>query len=347
MRRRQFLSAAAVGSSLGLAGCIDRLGGTPTREPTPEPVEYTNPVFEPILADPTVVRADDGTYYAYGTEDDWQDGEGSRVAPTVRSENLVDWEYVGEAFDEKPDWKDGNVWAPCVVSTDDGYVMYYALSVWGDENPGIGIASADAPAGPFTDHGEFLRSDDVGVPNSIDPFYYEDDGTPYLFWGSFNGIYGIELSADGRETVGEKFRVAGDRFEAASIYRRDGTYYLLVSSGACCNGPLTDYQIEVGRSDSLRGPYVNANGDDLASRPGTVVVSGSDEFAGPGHHTFVTDDAGQPWLLYHAYDTDQYWIRDTPRRPFMIDPLVWEDGWPRVPGQTPNASGTGPVVERQ
>lgn len=345
MRRRQFLSAAAVGSSLGLAGCTGRFGGTPTPEPTPEPVEYTNPVFEPILADPTVIRADDGAFYAYGTEDDWHDGEGTRVAPTVRSENLVDWEYVGEAFDEKPDWKEGNVWAPAVEYIDGQYVMYYAFSVWGDENPGIGVATADSPEGPFTDHGEFLRSDDVGVPNSIDPFYFEDGETPYLFWGSFHGIYGIELSADGRETVGEKFRIAGDRFEAASIYQRDGSYYLLVSSGACCNGPLTDYQIEVGRSDSLRGPYVNANGDDLSSHPGTVVVSGSDEFAGPGHHSFVTDDAGQPWLLYHAYDTDQYWIRQTPRRPLMIDPLVWEDGWPRVPGQTPNASGTGPVVE--
>jgi len=45
---------------------------------------YTNPVFEPILADPTVVRADDGWFYAYGTQDDWGDGHGSRLIPVVK-----------------------------------------------------------------------------------------------------------------------------------------------------------------------------------------------------------------------------------------------------------------------
>jgi len=354
MRRRQFLHTAAVGSSLGLAGCSGQLGSTPTAtdtdtpEPTPEPVEYTNPVFEPILADPTVVRTEDGTYYAYGTEDDWHDGEGARVAPTVKSRNLVDWEYAGEAFDAKPDWKEGNVWAPEVESIDGQYVMYYAFSVWGDENPGIGVATADSPEGPFEDQGEFIRSDDIGVPNSIDPNYFvDDDGTPYLFWGSFHGIYGIELATDGLSTVGEKFQIAGDRFEAPYVYKREGSYYLMVSSGSCCDGPLTTYQVEVGRSDSLEGPYLTANGRDLMSNPGTVVVDGNNQFEGPGHHTVVHDDAGQPWMLYHAYDTEQYWIRNTPRRPLMIDPLEFEDGFPRVPGRTPNASGTGPIVETE
>src|SRR5690606_41405711 len=38
---------------------------------------YKNPVFEPILADPTVIRdPKSGFFYAYGTQDDWGDGAG-------------------------------------------------------------------------------------------------------------------------------------------------------------------------------------------------------------------------------------------------------------------------------
>jgi arabinan endo-1,5-alpha-L-arabinosidase len=358
MRRRDFLRATGVGTGIGIAGCSGGSNGPTTGSPTESttdgtPTEttvsgpkYTNPVFEPILADPTLIRTDVGTFYAYGTEDDWQDGEGARVAPIVQSENLVDWEYVGEAFEEKPDWKDnGYIWAPKVEYIDGEYVMYYAFSEWGDSNPGIGIASADSPEGPFTDEGKLFQSDEIGVQNSIDPFYFEDDGTPYLFWGSFHGIYGVELSQDGRSLVGEKFRVAGNRYEAAYVFKRDGTYYMMVSSGSCCDGPMTTYQVEVGRSESLRGPYVNHLGDELTSYPGRVVVEEGEDFDGPGHNTMAIDDEGNRWLVYHAYDKDEYWIRDTPRRPMLIDPIVWEDGWPQVPGQTPSVSGPAPVID--
>src|SRR5690625_4773175 len=67
--------------------------------------EYTNPVFEPVLADPSIIKADDGYFYAYGTEDVWAAGQASKLVPIVRSNNLVDWEYIGNAFEEKPSWK--------------------------------------------------------------------------------------------------------------------------------------------------------------------------------------------------------------------------------------------------
>jgi arabinan endo-1,5-alpha-L-arabinosidase len=363
MQRRKFLRVAGVGTGLGLAGCSGGSDETttdprtdqttqgvattaPATTTTPEGPRYRNPVFEPILADPTLIRTDDGTFYAYGTEDNWHDGEGPRVAPTVRSEDLVEWEYVGEAFDSKPDWKEnGYIWAPEVERIDGEWIMYYAYSEWGDENPGIGVATADSPEGSFTDQGKLFDSESIGVDNSIDPFYYEDDGTPYLFWGSFNGIHGIELSADGRSLAGEKFQIAGDRYEAAYIFKREGTYYLMVSSGSCCDGPMTTYQVEVGRSESLRGPYVNHVGDELSNYPGRIVVGEGEQFDGPGHNTMAVDDAGNRWLVYHAYDRDEYWIRNTPRRPMLIDPIEWVDGWPQVPGQTPNVSGPAPEID--
>jgi arabinan endo-1,5-alpha-L-arabinosidase len=42
-----------------------------------------------------------------------------------------------------------------------------------------------------------MTVNEIGVQNSIDPFYIEDDGKKYLFWGSFRGIYAIELNDDG------------------------------------------------------------------------------------------------------------------------------------------------------
>ena len=59
------------------------------------------------------------------------------------------------------------------------------------------IATADKPEGPFTDLGKLFRSNEIKIQNCIDPFYIEDNGKKYLFWGSFHGIYGTELTEDG------------------------------------------------------------------------------------------------------------------------------------------------------
>ena len=72
------------------------------------------------------------------------------------------------------------------------------MSVWGGEwTCGIGAAVSDKPEGPFIDKGPLFRSKTIQVQNSIDQFFMEDNGKKYLFWGSFRGIYGIELSGDG------------------------------------------------------------------------------------------------------------------------------------------------------
>ncbi|MEF8852357.1 MAG: family 43 glycosylhydrolase [Haloarculaceae archaeon] len=342
MRRRELLAGSLGSAVAALAGCPDSLAGDGG---TPE-ATYENPVFEPILADPTVVRTPDGTFYAYGTEDNWRDGEGFRYVPLVRSADLVDWEYVGEAFETKPDWKDrGFLWAPAVVRLNGTYHMYYSYSEWGDPNPGIGLATSDDPAGPFEDRGKLFLSDEIGVPNSIDPMVCFEDGTPYLFWGSFNGIYAVELSADGREVVGEKTRVAGDDYEGTYIHERDGQYYFFGSVGSCCDGVFSTYHVRVGRSDSLLGPYEDPDGTDLRETLGPVVVEEGNGFVGPGHTTLVTDDAGREWLLYHAYEEDRGFIGETPRRPLLLDRLRWEDGWPRLPDRTPSQEAHVPTVE--
>lgn len=348
MDRRQLLrgvSATALVSPF--AGCARFLGESET---------YENPVFEPTLADPSILRHsdDDGdVFYAYATEDHWydeaeqHDTQGLQYMPIVRSTNLVDWEYVGEVFNSKPTWKEsGGLWAPEIAEFDGEFYCYYSYSEWGDENPAIGVATANHPEGPFEDHGKLFDSDEIGVENSIDPYFHVEDGIPYLFWGSWYGIWGVELSADGLEVAGEPFRIADDdHYEAPYLIERDGYYYFFGSNGSCCEGQTSTYHVIVGRSESFDGPYVNANGDPLTENPGTLILEGSDVFVGPGHNAMIRDDAGDDWIVYHAYDADEAWINDTPRRALMIDRVHWEDGWPTVEDGVPSEEAEAPVIE--
>ncbi|ADU29306.1 family 43 glycosylhydrolase [Evansella cellulosilytica] len=304
--------------------------------------QFKNPVFEPVLADPSIIKGEDGYYYAYGTEDDWGDGEGLRPVPIVRSLDLINWEFIGHAFEEKPNWKsEGFLWAPDIVHFNDKYYLYYSVSIWHDPSPAIGVAIADHPAGPFEDQGMLFDSNEIGVNNSIDPqLFVDDDGTPYLFWGSWHGIWGIELSEDGLDYVGEKFQIAGTTFEAPYIVKRDGYYYFFGSMDSCCDGANSRYRVGVARSESLKGPYLDKDGNDIIGNgeQGTIILRGSgDTFVGPGHNALITDEVGQDWIVYHAIDkNDPLLPPGATRRPLMIDPLIWEDGWPTVKDQQPS-----------
>lgn len=331
---------ATAGSDTGTAGSV-----SPDTESDGDDT-YRNPVFEAVFADPTVVRAD-GDFYAYATYQPWEGGEKrSRFVPVARSPDLVNWRFVGEAFESKPDWREsGGLWAPDIGRLEGRYVLYYSYASFGDPNPGIGVGVASSPTGPFEDRGELLRSDDVGVPNSIDPCLLSDDGTPYLFWGSKRGIHGVRLGADGLSLDGDPFQIAGDGVEAAYVVRRGDRYYFFGSRGTCCEGADSTYHVVVGRSDSLRGPYENRDGESLLDAAGTTILAGDDTFAGPGHNSVVRDDAGDDWLLYHAYERANAWDGDTPRRVLMLDRLAWRDEWPTVPSGTPSRTAPVPTVD--
>ena len=63
---------------------------------------YTNPVWNDDFADPTIIRAADGWYYAYGTQ---TKRHGTIINLQVaRSADLVQWDYLGEGLPVKPAW---------------------------------------------------------------------------------------------------------------------------------------------------------------------------------------------------------------------------------------------------
>ncbi|MEQ9443175.1 MAG: family 43 glycosylhydrolase [Cyclobacteriaceae bacterium] len=313
---------------------------------------FTNPVFEPVLADPTIISAN-GYFYAFGTEDNWGSEGGYHLVPVIRSSDLIHWDFVADAFQTKPDWKSkGGIWAPDVTPVGDQYYMYYSFSTWGDPNPGIGLAIAQNPEGPYFDQGKVFLSEEIDVANSIDPFYWEEDNQKYLFWGSFNGIYAVPLTDDGTQVAGEKVKVADNHLEATYIHKREQYYYLFGSEGSCCEGAESTYHIRVGRSTALLGPYQDKDGNLLTEGAfGELLLegqSGEQGFSGPGHNAeIITDDDGTDWLLYHAIRKEKPRLENgASRRPLMLDEIHWENGWPviayRQPGIEP---AEGPVFQ--
>ncbi len=300
---------------------------------------YKNPVWEYDFPDPNLVKAADGYFYAYSTQADWTKRNlgGPFIIPILRSKNLVEWKYVGDALKNKPSWKEeGGIWAPDVSLYKGKYLMYYSFSTWGDPNPGIGVAVADKPEGPFKDYGKLFFSQEIGVRNSIDAYFFEDKGIPYLVWGSFNGIYGIELSDDGLQTKGEKFLLAGTAFEGSYIYKKNNYYYYFGSTGTCCEGAKSTYRVVVGRSRSFKGPYVDKEGKSLIDNGGTLVLQKNDEnagFVGPGHNgDIVKDKKGNTWMVYHAFEN----LSDNKGRVMLLDKINWVKGWPLIEHREPS-----------
>lgn len=299
---------------------------------------YKNPVVDYSLPDPTIIKAHDGTFYLYATED-------IRNTPIHRSTDLVHWELVGTAFTDetRPSFEPkGGLWAPDICYINGQYVLYYSMSVWGGHwTCGIGAAVAEKPEGPFSDRGPLFTSKEIDVENSIDQFIFEENEKIYLFWGSFHGIYVIELTADGLSVKdgATKTKVAGTAYEGVLIHKRGNYYYLFASIGSCCEGVNSTYTTVVGRSTELFGPYTDKEGRRMLENHHKVLIKGNARFVGTGHNSeIISDEAGTDWIFYHAVD------KQKPKgRVLMLDQIYWENDWPVVKGGTPSLEAIAPI----
>lgn len=288
----------------------------------PQARVYTNPVFTPTFADPSVFKdPNSARYYAYGTTDQWgSDPSTTHILPILSSPDLVHWTFVHDTFSPAgsapsaaehplPAWAGSFLlWAPEVHYIGGRYVMYYTASNTAAGGSAIGVATAPSPTGPWTDSGGPLvtpRPDGQGGyywtfdPNEIQA----PDGQRYLYFGSFyGGTFVVKLSADGlhldTSMAPVQVGVSG-RFEGTFVVYRDGFYYMFASSGNCCAGPNTGYTTFVGRSASPLGPFVDQLGIPMTqggvwtwlriAKQGTLV-------------TAYTSIDGQTWLKGATYN---------------------------------------------
>lgn len=313
-------------------------------------IAYHNPVIKVAAPDPTVIRTKDGTYYLYATED-------IRNVPIFKSKNMVDWVQVGTAFtnDTRPDFinnttnKHAAIWAPEIQYIKNKYVLFYSLAEWGNHwISTIGYAVSDSPEGPFEVRGKIFDSHDVNVENSIDQFFYEEKGKYYMLWGSFFGIFIMELDiTDNLEIIPKldtKQPIAGNAYEGINLWKKDGYYYLFGSIGTCCEGKNSTYTTVVARSKNLFGPYVNKNGEKMLMNAHEVVVKKNELFVGTGHNAILQeDDEKNTWMFYHAFQLNKL----DAQRQVMLDRVLWDDqGWPYVDKLQPSNGAFPPIINK-
>ncbi len=114
--------------------------------------------------------------------------------------------------------------------------------------------------------------------------------------------------------------------EAPFIVRHDGYWYFFLSFDRCCRGPRSTYNIRVGRSKKVTGPYVDRDGKPMLAGGGTMVLeAATPAWRGPGHQAVLQDISGD-YLAFHAYNGQG----GRPASRLFISTMVWKDGWPAV-----------------
>lgn len=295
----------------------------------------TNLNFQNRVHDPaTIVKAAD-EFWTFAT------GDGIK---TLRSTNLTEWRFGKPALDHNPSWAPevaaphrDYFWAPDIIQANGRYLLYFSVSSWGKNTSAIGLATNSAlnPADPkfkWTDAGIVVRSFARNDFNAIDPAVaFDASGRLWMAFGSFwRGIKLIELNPQTGHRIAPDsplYSLAyNESIEAAFIHRRDTNYFLFVNWGQCCRGTNSTYEIRIGRSDKITGPYLDRDGKDLLQNGGTLFLESKPPFYGPGHAGII-NVAGQDWFSCHYYDGN-----NRGRSQMWVGELSWgNDGWPIPP----------------
>jgi arabinan endo-1,5-alpha-L-arabinosidase len=283
--------------------------------------------------DPTMVEHD-GVFYRFWT--------GNNI-PSATSTDLTNWRdapavfrggyssWVNEWLSGIPGQQFNYPWAPDASYFGGQYHIYSTFSaIFGDNISCIThLTTSDPGSGDWTDHGPVICTEGNENYNAIDADAgVDENGTPYLAFGSsWDGIMAFQLNPDGSRAGTELTHLAGGAMiEAPVLFRRCGYYYLFVSFGRCCQGANSTYNVRVGRSEDIMGPYTDRDGTAMLDGGGTLMVQGDGvNFAAAGHSDVIV--AGDMiYHLYHAYR------QSNGAATFRIVEMPFdEEGWP-VPG---------------
>lgn len=272
---------------------------------------------KPYIHDPSTIAQCDGKYYTFGT------GGGGLISSDG-------WTWQSGAV------RPGAGAAPDVLKIGDRYLIIYGatggglggghngriLTMW---NKTLDPTSADFK---YTTPIEVAASDGLEDNDAIDPGLLLDPTTGRL-WVCYGTYFGnirlIELDpATGKRAEGnEPIDIAID-CEATDLIYRDGWYYLLGTHGTCCDGVNSTYNIIVGRSRNVTGPYTDNVGRPMLQGGGRMVLAAGDRLVGPGHFGRTIIDEGVEVMSCH-YEAD---LDQSGRSVLGLRPLLWKNGWP-------------------
>ncbi len=311
--------------------------------------------------DPSSIIKDGSKYWVFKT------GNG---ITSMWSTDLILWHNGPSVFNVSvnggvasgyPGWIDGAVpafknssggqfWAPECIHMNGKFYLFYAVSTFGSSTSAIGVASSNSLNSPnWTDLGRsVVTSRNNGDANAIDPALCYSGTTLYMTYGSFHGGIGlVQINQSDGSRLGTDFHwIAGNvsgstrngsNSEAPYIVQNGSFFYLFINKGACCRGVNSTYHVQIGRSSSITGPYVDPNGKALENDGGTDVLTTSGHYIGPGQVGLFTEN-GVNYLSHHYYDANQrYYDSSTGKlvygRPKLaIWNLGWNNGWPFITG---------------
>jgi arabinan endo-1,5-alpha-L-arabinosidase len=251
-------------------------------------------------------------------------------------------------FQTPPEWipaivpqnRRRSYWAPDIIELGNKFFLYYSVSSFGKMTSAIGLATnptldPDDPAFHWTDEGFIVRTQE-GQPgekfNAIDPSVFHDrDGSLWLTFGSYwSGIKLIQLNPRTGKRMEPDSRIYSlaynESIEASYLCRHDDYYYLFVNWGSCCQGPRSTYNIRVGRSQAVTGPYLDKAGVDMLHGGGSLFLATTNgTLIGPGHAGTLNAD-GKQWFTSH-FEGD---LRMNGKATLAIMPLRWNAGWPET-----------------
>ena len=295
-----------------------------------------------------------GRVYVYGSHDQFgafQFCHNPYVTWSAPEEDLSDWRYEGVILkrEEDPDNKDGklDLYAPDVTQGPDGrFYIYYAYDWLGK----IGVAVCDTPCGEFKFLGHVKTKDGVEIGTEGHSIFHfdpgvltDEDGRVYLYSGfgattwfpqikkgnKPMGCYCMELESDMvtiKEGPVKVMNTAKEEdihgakghefFEASSIRKINGMYYLVYSS-------INGHELCYATSSSPFGPFkyggvIISNGDvgyQGRSRENALYPLGN-------NHGGLVKANGQWYIFYHRHTN----YTNTDRQGLAEKVEILEDG---------------------
>jgi arabinan endo-1,5-alpha-L-arabinosidase len=280
-------------------------------------VTLTAQIGKPFIHDPSTIMECDGKYYTFGT------GGGGLISEDG-------WTWYGGAV------RPGGGAAPDAMKIGDRYLVVYGATgggLGGGHNGRIltmwnKTLDPQSPDFKFSEAILVAQSDGIEDNDAIDPGLFLDpnDGRLWCSYGTYFGfIRLIELDPQtGKRVEGNKAIDIAIDCEATDLEYRDGWYYLLGTHGTCCDGANSTYNIVVGRSRKVTGPYLDNIGRDMLKGGGKMVLAAGGRLIGPGHFgRAILEEGVEKMSCHYEADLDQ-----SGRSVLGIRPLLWKDGWP-------------------
>jgi arabinan endo-1,5-alpha-L-arabinosidase len=267
------------------------------------------------IHDPSTIVVCGGRYYTYGT------GGSSLV-----SDDGWTWR-AGVALPRRG-------LAPDIIHLGDRYYVYVAANIGAQPKAAVNMIwnktlDPNSPDYKWEEGGVVASSNGVDDCNAIDPGVFLDpvSGRLWLTYGSYFGyirLVELDPKTGKRINADDQPRNLAINCEASDMMYHEGWYYLLATHGSCCRGADSGYNIRVGRSKKVTGPFLDAEGVDMIQGGGKLLIGSGGHVIGAGH--FGRLDLGEGVEKFSLH-----WEADLERggaSVLDIRPLCWKDGWP-------------------